>query len=332
MSRGSFVSIAIATLLLALLSSCKQKTKFHADIDFDGLGSQKVTVVYRGVDGVTVEELAVVDSKLSLVGHVAAPSVIEIYGRNQQLLGLFVAAPNEKKITVKFKVNKPLWLQATGNVVSESLSRFAKDNEKILTYGNEKLNEAVATYIKKNPSDPASAVLLAYYYDATENERQAKELFKLLSGDASSLPLTDMMRPFYDAPPSMSEGKAMPSIKMIGTNDTVQTFAAERGKRYLYSFEDKTAVDSAKNAEIEQANVNLVDIRMRPDTSGWRRNIIPKLPSSAKAFHAPTVLLDSAVSALGVNAIPYYIAVDTAGIQVYRGMDMKKALKHLKND
>lgn len=326
--RGINICITAALVILGFLSSgCKKENGYKVDITFEGINAQNVRVIYFQDGGLKVQEEAIVDSRLKLAGELEGPTVFELYDNNHTLLGLFVADNNED-VKVTLKAGNPLWIEASGDPVSEALSSFVNANSKVL--GNPKeLNEAVRNYVVKHPSELTSAVLMKYYFDTDADPDDAVQLFGLLSGDAAASGITDDIRALLIARTETATGEPMPPLQLNDVNDSLVIYSAPKGRLSLYCFEDKVKVDTALLKELVPSDVRLVDIRMKQDTFGWRRNIVPNLPDSSIALHARNVLAEPTLRQAGVYAIPFYIAVDTAGLQLYRGRDLRLAAESL---
>ena len=325
--------LTVAAMLLSallFLAGCGKKDSFTAELTFDGIGEQNVRVVYYGDDGIVFKEDAIVDSRLTITGSAPRPTVVEIYGNNNRLIGLFVVE-NGDKLSLGLKGDAPLWLEVKDNPVNEDLAAFTTTNSEALRSNNDTVvNRAIEEFITAHPDNRAAAVLLTRLYNVTIDPGKAVELFGMLPDENVSLADTDDLRSFLAAQTVVAPGDTMPSLWLNNLQDSlVEVFPAKKAPT-LFVFRERTSRDTVIDL-LDSIGVRIIDVRMSPDTLGWRRYAVKQLPEGSSAYHAPLSLIDPGINAAGVYALPFYIAVDTAAVQIYRGQNLSQAGKVLSN-
>lgn len=173
-----------AFVALLFLFACGGADSFTVIGEVEGLGTQNVHAIYR-VNGRYVQVTnAALDGKFTFSGVSSKPTMVDIYSRTNKLLGSVIVM-NGETVEVKLKVDQPAYMDVKGDDMSVKYSRFLKENSTAVNSANSPtLNNAIGTYISKNPNDPVSTYILISLFDSKADVALADSLLSLLGDKA----------------------------------------------------------------------------------------------------------------------------------------------------
>lgn len=335
--------VVILLSLLCILTGCKGN-KFEIEFDLSEDVSSNYSVVYYASNksgGFVVQAVApVMNGKYIFNGATVNPALLMLSSRAYPL-PLVIYVERGEKIKVEGQSASPYSWQVGGNKINGRLSAWRNENDSILEGGDvKKINSAVAAYVRENPGDPASALLLLTTFDRNSGEGEYRELLKTLEGEAKDpkwLRLTGRADQ-----PDMSAGHAPASLvnmvmrKYPKGADTLRVSSAKASLlifRNMTLPQRKVFFDSIKAISKEfpdSASRLIADICVDGDSIGWRSQVRGDTIRNVARLWTPAGLADENIMKLGVTRSPFFIVMGPEGKQLYRGSEMDSAMNEFR--
>ncbi|MDE5786484.1 MAG: hypothetical protein K2H98_08140 [Duncaniella sp.] len=324
-----FFSAAVVPLVMALVASCSSGDRFEIKCDIDGLGTGRVDMIY--FDGhYKVVTAHATDSRVTLTGHSAVPTLVDVWDEDGQLLFSLVAADGDR-LKVEMDLADPLSARIEGNEPSELFARFRSDNAAAVAAGPSPLLDGlVERFVLANPSSQASTVALMTLYDLNADPVKADSLLNRLEAEARNLSsIRDFSRTLAVASASSAYGTIHPITFNIGPDSAVHFTPY----RHSYSLLAVTSapVDSATarllralRHDFKPGKLNLVETSAATDSARWRASSEADSATWPQTW-LPGGLGNPTIALMAVPSTPYFIAVDSTGRQIYRGTSASAA-------
>lgn len=324
--------------LLMALCACTGN-EFTISFDLTDDMNTTFTVVYYASSkkgGMMVESVAsVINGKGEFKGVTRNPTLVFIYGGGiSQTPDMVLYVERGDKIRLSGEGRRMAYWSVEGSKFNERWNSWRNQAADTLSGGDRKLiNFSVANYVESHPSDPVSALLLLTSYSRRDNEQGFASLRRSLTGDAAD-PEWSQLVARADLLEPMPAAALLKSIVMRSADNGVDTIRPSKARGSLLMFWNngpgrRVAVDSLKALAKEFPDSSrrvLADICLEPDSVNWRSSLRYDTLKNVCRLWAPAGLADSRLMALGVTASPYYMVVDTAGVQAYRGRDIEEAV------
>lgn len=320
-------------MLLAVLTACGNDEEFVINCEIRGLGSTGVDMYYttRSMQHASFHP---VDGKVSLTGVSAEPTLVEVFTVDGEPLFACVAR-NGDELEVKMDLDKPGVMKIKGNDESEEYARFVTENDSLLRSGDvAAINALVAEEVLANPGRISSAMLLVTRFDARGHELEADSLLNVIKAEA---------RPSWvvGAYPGMvgeqvsatARGPVKPITIYCGRQNDRDTTLRYWPSNQSYSMIVVTGVGKADSIrdvlktltkKLPARRFRAIEVAVMGDSAMWRQSISR---DSAKWMQGwvPGGVAGTAVRALQIPAVPFFIVADSMGRQVYRGYSVSVA-------
>ena len=332
-------------LLFLLLSTCLLsgcvKNQFTIDFRLDSATDMPVRVLYYASDpekGWIIETVAdIKQGKAEVEGSTRFPTLVFLFAPvSSQPRAIFFASRGDD-ISISGDGNDPAAWKIKGNDITDALNTWRLDNLSAITATDPKaINKAVADYVRKNPDSKLSFLLLYLYYSRRDDEQGFLRLRALLTPEAMAdedlaraLSMADMPDALLSTPAPLS------AIIARDSGGDIDTLDPSKAGRSLLIFRDLSdlfsltpAHDSLKSIARDNAgSAILADICLDPDSAAWQRSLRSDSLPGVRRTWLPHGLNDSTAMALGVRRLPFYIITDSRGKQIYRGDNLKEAVK-----
>lgn len=331
-------NVYIFFFLLIIFTGCG-KNEFNLEFNLGEDITENYNVTYYATDlkgGLTVQAVASVrNGKCDLNGLTKRPTFIYITPR-QSHYPLVILANRGEKINITGSERDPLSWDVVGNEINQELSQWRKEN--ILLFSNnenDSVNSAVRTYVENNPGNPVSTILMLCYYDRRINEKEYSTLMASLKGEAKNEDWLTMIgrsdqlihQYFYPA--------RLESLIMRSVNENGDTLAIDNKNPVFILFwqtgytERKNMIDSLKvlKKQIPDTSILIADVCVDIDSVAWRNAIRRDSIEPVKRLWAPLGMNDPAIMKMKVSSLPFFIVLDSAGNQTYRGKELEEAIK-----
>lgn len=320
--------LLIISLLVGLLVGCSGNGSFKVTGTLSDGANTNLYIKYYSNGAVHSGVIAATDGKFELVGSASEPTIVEILDRGNKVLGR-VYAVNGDELTIVIDMKSPLKSQVRGTPENERWGSTIYNNAMTLGHSEPaKVNEFVERYIDEHPDDVASTLLFVTFYDASLDPVHADEVFCRITEEAripSIVSAYMLMSQPFNRPEAM---EPVTELHYRTFDMDSATFTPRGHAATLLSFRDDkdprndSIVRSYKQLrrDYAEAKLQIVDFALYPDTTSWKGAV---RGDSAKWVQAwtPGGILSTELDRLAIPAIPYYIVLDSAGVQQYRGAD-----------
>lgn len=337
---SGFLSILVLTLLT--LTGCV-KNEFQVEFKLPAGVNESYTMLYYVSDsekGWLYDQVAVLQQgKCQLKGITRNPTLIYVF-QGAQDPGVVIYAERGDKIEITGDSGSPASWAVSGNEINEALSAWRADNRNALSArDNKKVNEAVAKYVKANPEDPVSTILLEVYYDRSIDPAGFDSLFKSLKGKAADVCWMELMSrsDLLGGFEPLKQTAAPLILRTAGNGADTIGFNEQPALLYFsYNNYDTRKDDVSKMKQLlkertDSGKPQIVSISLENDSSGWRYQARMDSLKGAVVAWMPLSFADPAAVSLGLEKAPCFIVVGKKGKILYRGTSLDDAARKLRD-
>lgn len=338
MKRLSFILLSITLLFCACT-----KNEVKLSFSLDGVPQETLKLDYYASDkkkGWVVEEFVnVQQGNAQTILRTVNPTLVYLAPSAGSSSTVVFYAERGDEITISGKGSDPLFYKISGNDVTDDLTVWRLSATKAIAEaaadpakGAAALNKLVADYVKANPENPASTILLLCYYNRRADEQGFEKTRKLLQGDALD-PTWSSLVARADMVDDSPLPTKLPASMLLKTPNGCDTLHTGKVPSILYFYRDNapSRTDDLKTLRKlsedykDSASRIICDISFEPDSSS--RVFKMRSDSLRKAVRAwmPLGPSDSIARSLGVRRTPMLIVADRKGTIRYRGDDMSRA-------
>lgn len=327
------LAVIISSVWLALCA-CSGGDSFSVTAKLDGQGVE--TIVMRFYDG---EGLKTVDghaekagAPVKLTGHSEQWTIVELRRGNGELIASFPAC-NGRKISVGADRDGNFSLK--GFPEADSLSAFINRNHALIKRGpSEKLNAAIADYIKANPASIAATTLLLTRFDASGHPEQADSLFSLLKPEARPATLIAGWAEQLQQTHIDRLSRHVSPFSIHGTRDSLISFSAISTPYSVLAFIGSKRPDSLARTfgnlrrEWPSKRLKLTEVWLSTDSARFTRAMEKDTARWTRGWVAGGAASPS-LRRLAISSVPFFIVTDSTGRQIYRGPSLSSAASTL---
>lgn len=325
------ILMMVMVTLTAVLTSCSSDS-FKVDGTLAGLEGAVVRVVFEGDSGI-VDEWAEVDKKghFSYKGQSALPVLVNFLNPQGDLLQTVVAV-NGDHLKMKGDVTKSMSIRVKGNKLNENWQLFRDEHQAFYTDPNpSRLDAAIEKYVRENPADMLSTVLLMTDYSDYRDIDKVKKLLQGIQAEARPESLT---RSFMNNPMGKKAGN-LPRLMTLTLAKPGGTFEEIKltDKVTLISLwtspqtDRMTTLRALREVGDENASkFQVIDVLAEADTLHWHQTVASD-PEAWKHYWAPGGPLEQGIQLLGITTMPWYAVTDSTGMVTYNGPDLNAALE-----
>lgn len=276
-------------------------------------------------------------------GATVRPSIVFVFtGSGTPVISFYVERGDKIKITGNSP--DPLEWKVKGNKLSEAWSDWRLENIKALqSHQPERINEAVAKFVKRNPDNPLSTLLLLTSYDRRTDEKGYAKLWNSLGEKALDPNLIELVGRIDqpDMNPVASEKKIHQFVMASAAESGVDTIDAAKTRATILFFwhasepKRRESIDTLRRlakAFPDSTARNITDICLDSDSTSWKMSITRDSLRKTIRGWMPRGEADETAITLGVVATPLFIVADSTGRSIYRGDvpgDAAKAFRKL---
>lgn len=327
----------IALFLISLVSGCSPSDSFTIKIKRDPDVRTPLQLRYTTIWGNDTVINPVDKSKPELVfkGNGAGWNIAEITLANGETITTFpVSGGDNIKIftsTPECNVSK-----MEGSKAVENYYRFISDNQNLIElstiYADSmvKLNNTLHNLIISDPSDVAAAALTARYFITAENEAKADSILSLIPAELKNSRLMWNWQQLNNLALS-AKNETVFALRIISAESSAPVTINPQKYRYtcfVFPNNDKEPrqqqikqIACFADSIDENSRIKIVEISFAADSITWRKQIESDTVSWTQGW-VPGGSASPSLSRLAVPRQPYYILVDSAGQQVYRGSNL----------
>ncbi len=335
-----------ACLFMLLLTGCV-KNEFKIEFQFpkDYIGNYLLTYyAWDSHGGRWIEQTAPIQDGVASVGCVTRlPTLVYITdASSSNSITLYAERGDEIKISGEGRDMKDWTVK--GNKVSEHWTDWRKDAyaKKNDQKGFEK---SIEDYVKRNPKDPLSVILLLKEWDRRSNPEGFVKLWNLIDSDARQQQLIAMcgvsdlhgleFTTKADGSLAYSKDSKLKSVIVRSRDNGIDTLKFNKVKgSFLFFFAENNSlrgesVDTLKSLVKlypDSAKRIISDIYLDSDSMTWAGIIRRDSLKGVVRAWQPYGVADENMVRLGVTRIPWFIVKDKNGKESYAGDDIKDAV------
>ena len=168
-------TVAVISILLAAGISCTDNEQFRVNGTIEGKPTINLRAAYWA-DGAYRQLLtASRDGEFEFFGSSKTPAVVDIMDHEYRVIGRIYIA-NGQNVECTLDRSNPFNISASGNETVEKWTRFLKENADSLRSGSGTANAIIGRYVKANPADVVSTLLMLTAFDASADPAGADSL------------------------------------------------------------------------------------------------------------------------------------------------------------
>lgn len=311
------------------MASCNSDS-FKIDGTLANLDGKSIRVIFLNDSGV-VDEWTDVDKngKFTFEGHAVQPVLVSLLNRRGQPVTMLVTA-NGDHLKVQGDAAKNLGVSIKGNRLNEDWQLFRNEHRAFYRDANpSRLDAAIEKYVRENPDDMLSTVLLVADYSDYSDRDKVNKMLKSINAQARPESLTGVFAGKMAAtraghlPRLMTltlfkNGTTSEEIKLTGKTNFIHLWALPQDNRSLI----------IQRLQETEADFGVLDVRAESDTMNWHQTIAND-PGTWKHYWAPGGPLEQGIQLMGVSSLPWYAVTDSTGLVVYSGPSLDTALSKL---
>lgn len=311
--------ILTALLVLTLLVSCSDDTRFRIEGHIEGKPTMNLRVCYYDGTALRREITAAREGEFEVYGSSQALTVVYIYDYENTLMANLTAR-NGEDLRVDIERGLPLSTRVGGSPENERITSFLTDNADSIAAGA--INNAIARYVAANPDDPVSTVLMVTHYDAAADPVMADSLLESISPAVRPAALTGSLA--FQTQRLVNGASRVTPFAYFAATDTVPVFRPDAKPLSLIvidknsDFRRDSIVPALRALSRERRrSLAILEISADVDTIVWKRAISS---DSVQWRHgwAAAGLAERGLERLAVPSLPYFILCDSTGAQLLR--------------
>ncbi len=306
-------------LLIFIIQSCT-KPKFEVTFELPQAVNAAYTFTYyasSSKQGKWIETgVMVQNGKGKMTLPTANPTVVML-SAGANIIYFYTEKGDNIKITGE-SADIYSW-NISGNSINEDWSKWRHENASALSSANvEKINAAVEKFVKKEPSNPLSALLLLYKFDRKEDNAAFLRLWKSLKGEAAKEKWitisgrNDLYTNTPLTPPDFKKNHKIILKSLANGSDTIVTGKVPVALLFWRNSDTDRVkmIDSLKalrKAHPDSASYIIADICFDPDSLSWTSPLgRDSLEHTIRAWN-PVAEADSLYRSFGVEKTPALI-------------------------
>ncbi|MDE5849978.1 MAG: hypothetical protein K2H38_07540 [Muribaculaceae bacterium] len=346
MKTFAYRMLAAWCCLMALMLGGCVKNEFKVDFEFpkDHLGNYLMTYyAWDSRGGRWIEHTASIQEGVATADCITRlPTLIYISDASHPGNSMIIYAERGDRIKVSGEGNDMGAWTVTGNKLSERWSEWRKTAYP--KKGDSKAFEkCIEEYVKENPKDELSAILLLTEWNRRENPEGFVRLWNMVSKGARGQQLiemcgaTDLLGVQFtttaDGNLEYAKDAKMKHLLLRSRDNGLDTLKFNKASiLYFYvenNSERREVVDSLKvltKAYSDSAKRIMADIYMDSDSMTWVNAIRRDSLKGVVRAWQPRGTAEGDMVKMGVTRLPWFIVKDKAGKEIYAGDDLKKAM------
>ena len=330
------LKLIVILLTTAMMFAACSSDSFRLEARIEGLGTQNVQIVYATSDGVQSDWVTANDDRLSYEGFAPELTVLQVLDSDNRLIAR-MAVKNGDKLKFRGTLTDPMGIEFKGSDASEEWSKFIKENKELYDAGNQPmLDIAIEKFIRENPDNVVSTLLLIFDYGSLANTDAIDKLLGTINDDAKPLFLISTYQTLRNERSKSESNNHFYMLDLYESTGKWSTFRANGHSfslLWLWSRDDakhRATADSIKQlAKSYGKRLQVADVLVDGDTTVWRATF--KADSTDWThFWAPGGPNGRYMNTISTFTTPRYLLIDSLGIYNYRGESLAELTKVLK--
>lgn len=337
----------MACVVVMMLTGCvKNEFKIDFELPKDHIGNYLLTYyAWDSRGGRWIEQTASIQEGAASAGCITRlPTLVYVRDASMPNNSIVIYAERGDEIKVTGEGSDMSTWTVKGNKLSERWSEWRKEAYKKKNE-SKAIEKSIEDYVKKNPSDQLSAILMLTEWNRRENPEGFVKLWNSVDKGAKDKQLIEMcgspdllgVEFAMQADGSLKYAKD-PSKKSLSVRsrdnglDTLKFTKAKGTILFFYSENDserRETTDSLKElvkSYPDSAKRIIADIYMDSDSMTWINAIRrDSLKGTVRGWQPRGIAEDDMVK-MGVTRLPWYIVKDKIGKETYAGDDRDSAV------
>lgn len=330
------LTILPVTIILLLLSACHSDS-FRIEARIDGLGTQNVQVVYATSEGVQTDWVTVTNDRLSYEGYAPELTVVCVLDENGQPMAR-MALKNGDKVEFRGFPHDMINMEYRGSKITQKWNDFLKEHyEEISSENQPMLDIAIEKFIRENPDDVVSTLLLLFDYGNISNSSATDKILSTISDDAKPLFLIQTYQTLRNACTKKGSDYFYMTDLFESTGKWGSLRNVDHGYNliWLWSRDDnhrQSTVDSLKQlSKTYGKRLKISDICIDGDTVTWHYTLAHD-STNWTHYWAPGGPECKFMTVISTYTSPTYMLVDSFGTFKYQGGSIAELTKAIKRN
>lgn len=341
-----FGKTLLAFFISLMMAGCV-KNEFKIEFQFpkEYIGNYLVTYYARDArGGWWMEQTAAVQDGIAIVdGITRLPTIVYITDASSNTNSMAIYVERGDKIKISGDGSDMAEWTVSGNKTTERWCEWRKAS-KAAKADPKSLEKSISQYVKDNPSDKLSAILLLTEWNRRENPEGFLKLWNSIDKDVRSQDLaemcgsTDLLGVEFstDANGNLAAAKD-PKLKTMVVRsldngvDTLKFTKVKASLIYLYSdnnserMETADTLKSLSKAYPDSMKRVIADISVDTDSMAWVGSIRRDSIKGIVRGWQPKGIAEEDMVKLGITRLPWFIVKDKNAKESYSGSDLKAA-------
>lgn len=338
----SYMKPSLCRLLLLCLIFCSC-IKNEVNVEFSLPKDLKAVyrIVYYASDKKRgmIQQTAVdiVDGNAAIKLPTRYPSIVYLFAPSQTQPGLMFYAERGDKITISGNNSDMMQWKVGGNSINDEWTEWRiKNKDALASRSDEKINQAVAKYVKENPKSELSLILLYLAYSRKSDPEGFNSLYAGI--DKKVLDNSELVNVLSNGDMlggPASKGAVPGNLILTGEDGFADTINLKNGKTAMlvfrsgkndsYRADQIGALKDLRKEFPDTGKYILVDIYADSDSTQWHRSIEKDSLKDVRHLWLPLGLVSNEAMNMGIDILPYYIVTDGNGKASYSGINLEKA-------
>ncbi len=330
MKRTIFYAALILILMVFSPFFWSCSNHFSVQGHITGLGNQNIHVVYASSMGVKDFYVMTKNDRFEVKGEAQDWTLVSIFdGQNQPLAHFFLDKGDN--LQVKGDLTQRFRFEVKGPEIDENWYQFRTDHASEYQDGNPKRRDAaIEKYVKENPANVLSTVLLLFDYSQLDNKVQVDQLMAKIDKDAKPEPLLASYMTLMRK--TRKNATALLPLVMLESKGDFSTFSpttAQASLLYLWTNDLNHSSDIATLKQLSSSfsdRLQVGDVYLDPDSTVWR-STLKRDAATWKRYWAPEGPLNNQLINLNIQSTPVFVVTDSIGTIHYNGNKIQEAEK-----
>lgn len=343
----------VGCMMMLMLGGCV-KNEFKIDFEFpkDHIGNYLITYyAWDSRGGRWIEQTASIQEGVASVGCITRlPTLVYVSDASSPNNSIIIYAERGDKIKLEGEGREMSSWSVKGNKLSERWSEWRREVYKKKN-DSKAFEKSIEDYVRNNPSDQLSAILMLTEWNRRENPEGFVRLWNSIDMKIKDQQLLEMC----GAPDllgveftTQADGKlkyekdgGMKSLIVRSRDNGLDTLKFSKAKASIIYFfaennnERRETVDSLKmlgKAYPDSSKRVIADIYMESDSMTWINAIRRDSLKGAVRAWQPKGLAEENMVNMGVRRLPWFVVKDKQGKETYGGDDLKAAVKAFRKE
>lgn len=347
------IRVASLFILIPLLSGC-MKNEFKIEFQFPKNFFGNYLVTYYAHDsrgGTWIEQTASIQDGVAFIdGITRLPTMVYITDASSDINSIVLYVERGDKIRISGEGNNMSSWNIAGNKISERWSEWRK-NTKSVGADAKSLEKSIDEYVKKNPSDKLSAIILLTEWDRRSNQDGFIKLWNSIDKGARSQEIVELcgasdllgveFTTKADGNLATAKDPKLKKVVFRSRDNGVDTFIFNKvNASLLYFYTDNNSarkevadtIRALSKAYPDSLKRIISDVAVDNDSLTWTVAIRSDSISGVVRAWQPKGIAEEDMVKLGVVRIPWFIVKDKDGNESYHGDDLKDAAAQFRKE